>query len=444
MPSQRSTFGPGASKVLSIASILVGAALWKVGPAAPLPAIAAASVLGILAQVSYRHAAERGQRRRDDRAARLIEAISDQHPPRFALYLRSFQVTGKLPTGRKDTDTRLGTNPFMPGDPIDFETELAEALEKEMPLYGLGLPGEHIGAGRILTDDATWQAKAQALIRDAELVILIPSARSGTLWEIRHILDNGYETKTIFVMPDVSSTDDARLERSAKETIDGFREDRRKLLELGVVLPQYQGGTVFMLDAQGRMQAARSLTETGSLNAAFRNVRADLANQPRTDVCSLAPDDPAIVEGERCPGCDSASIRELTGHEKHLLRMMELPWNPTFERRRICAACGRHYRLPKPQVEAPKWYVGAFASLIVSGFCVTLLWIYIRSGELEELWRDPDLSLIVLFAFLFLVFGFGALWFPLWCIAGLVQLVARARRWWRHGRRGHRPGRPAC
>jgi hypothetical protein len=62
-----------------------------------------------------------------------------------------------------------------------FSSFLGGALTgRRAPLVALGKPGEAIGAGRIFTDDATWQADIATLMRRAKGILIVPSDRDGT------------------------------------------------------------------------------------------------------------------------------------------------------------------------------------------------------------------------------------------------------------------------
>jgi hypothetical protein len=102
----------------------------------------------------------------------------------FVLYLRPFGVTGLLNIGG-----------------LDFESSMAYNLSPMMPMIALGHPGEAIGAGRILTTDEHWRDEILRLVDKAERIMLIPSHREGTKWEIAKLKDNQHFGKTIFAMP---------------------------------------------------------------------------------------------------------------------------------------------------------------------------------------------------------------------------------------------------
>jgi hypothetical protein len=116
----------------------------------------------------------------------------------FGVFLRPFSLTGKI--------IRVENEGVA-----EFENTLVRAFDKSTPVIALGKPGEawghkgdvqlYGGPGRILADDAAWQSVASELMHGAEFIICVPSPHPGTLWELDHIIRDGYLGKTVFVMP---------------------------------------------------------------------------------------------------------------------------------------------------------------------------------------------------------------------------------------------------
>jgi Ankyrin repeats (3 copies)/Ankyrin repeat len=123
-------------------------------------------------------------------------------PPEFGLYLRAFMTTDKL---------------HLQG--IDLETIVAYSIAPSLPLLALGKPGEHIGAGRIRTSDEGWQEEILRLMEAARLILIIPSHRTGTLWEIDTLRTLGYFKKTIFIMPPELTFHDGKYSQDWKKTV---------------------------------------------------------------------------------------------------------------------------------------------------------------------------------------------------------------------------------
>ena len=149
----------------------------------------------------------------------------------YALYLRSFSTTNKLETKG-----------------MDLETTIAYSLRKYMPVIALGYPGEHIGAGRIKTDDYNWKVLIRQLIEKSTLILLIPSAKSGTLWEINYLKQHGYLEKAVLIMPFEMPFDD-------KEYSSEWNSAVKILRKQGIYLPShFKEGLIFRLSSKGIME----------------------------------------------------------------------------------------------------------------------------------------------------------------------------------------------
>jgi hypothetical protein len=134
----------------------------------------------------------RVQSERDQAAMGVVEAVlRGAEAEAYSLYLRPFAVTGVLEV---DVSDRWD-------EKVELESVLAEALWPLGPVVALGQPGEHLGAGRIAVDEEEWRQAVEKLMRQAQRILLIPSNRPGTLWEIQRILDLELLSRTIFVMP---------------------------------------------------------------------------------------------------------------------------------------------------------------------------------------------------------------------------------------------------
>ncbi len=150
-------------------------------------------------------------------------AAGESTPP-FSLYLRPFISTNdfRLPksvtevgvlvsrgSGENARTVMVSKEEASPGfisvtvgtTPRQTELEgvLMAAVARHAPLVCLGSRLEHSGAGRIEVTDEDWQASVQRLIRAAELIVVAPSKRAGTLWEIEVILDSGLIDRCVFI-----------------------------------------------------------------------------------------------------------------------------------------------------------------------------------------------------------------------------------------------------
>lgn len=157
---------------------------------------------------------------------------------RFGLYLRPFVTTNAIPLGR-----------------IDLETILAYSFAPIMPIVALGQPGEHIGAGRIQTTDDRWQHEISRMLDRAALILCIPSARPGTLWELEQLKARALLGKTVFIMPR-----NFMLDANSYQTFDWlyfsdeWGEAVRAAAGIGLCLPRFfRKGLLFKLRTDGRL-----------------------------------------------------------------------------------------------------------------------------------------------------------------------------------------------
>jgi len=138
----------------------------------------------------------------------------------------------------------------------DFETILAENLEPGVRLIALGRPGEHVGAGRVVALEDSWQAAFHKLAARAEFIVAVPSTHEGTMWELRQIAsDSELLGKTTLVIPggtfgSVAFSYGAPIEdvyeygvKRDVENLPVIRAEAVKALaELGVVIDQVSAG----------------------------------------------------------------------------------------------------------------------------------------------------------------------------------------------------------
>jgi hypothetical protein len=128
----------------------------------------------------------------------------------------------------------------------DLEAFLARAFETYQPLIALGKPGEHIGAGRIETDDASWQEKIDLLLKYAATIVMIPSYREGTLWEVDWLRANDALVRTLFLLPPTDSDTGLDVKSHWEQTAARFRD-------YGIILPPFdRRGAMFYIQPDGR------------------------------------------------------------------------------------------------------------------------------------------------------------------------------------------------
>lgn len=151
--------------------------------------------------------------RQRERNAFADKLARDEVPPKgpFAVYLRAFrhpayvaidqdlgsQLKTLIVNRHTGTDGRSGVRPL--------ESVLAELLDKDMPLVGLGRPSAGLsktGAGLVRTSDAEWKDLVTSLLDRCSLIVMTPAGTAGTAWEIEQLGQKPeWSAKTIYFMP---------------------------------------------------------------------------------------------------------------------------------------------------------------------------------------------------------------------------------------------------
>jgi hypothetical protein len=163
-----------------------------------------AAPLAMIANAAYRSDQRRSQEARDVAATELNDNLDrlDSETSPFTLYLRPFSTTDRL-------EAQYQGSPYQFEVPthLDLESLLTRAMRKKCPLVALGREGDiHEGAGRITVPTEDWQEAITRLASHAAILVIVPSARQGTLWELKHLADNGLLSRTLFVMPEQPRT----------------------------------------------------------------------------------------------------------------------------------------------------------------------------------------------------------------------------------------------
>ena len=158
-----------------------------------------------LAQLFYHFEGLFEQRGRDLRAHALwtsLEAGVGEAEP-FILYLRPFASTDEIEEYHPDFGVSPSPNMEVVGSVrrLEFEEQIERAFRPIGLTVGLGRPLEHIGAGRITLKEDEWRSAIHKLMRDAELIVLLPSSVPGTIWEVEKLLSTPLMMKTIVVDP---------------------------------------------------------------------------------------------------------------------------------------------------------------------------------------------------------------------------------------------------
>jgi hypothetical protein len=260
---------PDAAQELS-ERVLIAQLMAAGGGRGRIFAIGAACILiCIVCRKALRHI----RQSENDAEARLVlsQVRDEKRPARpYFLYLRAFETTRRLkaPLFLLDLLT-LGLSQLRTRE---LESFLSESLRKTGTLIALGHPGENFGAGRVTTSNKVWMSDIARLAHGAYGILLIPSHRPGTLWEIEHLEREGLLSRTIFVMPPESRRFNWRSH---------WAQARRAMGQLGAALPEYENlGMLFTL---GPDHAVRSV-EPFSLfsNSSLRKSILKLLNQRTT------------------------------------------------------------------------------------------------------------------------------------------------------------------
>lgn len=186
--------GAGVWLLATIAATMLGIRYLELGGygAIVIPAFgtltgaAGATVLSTLAELY-------GQNARDIHAAQIFDALRRGEKPRpYSLYLRPFASTNVI-------GKTVGVG--MQSERIELEAQIERATRPIGRLIALGAPLEHIGAGRILAGEQEWRAAIDLLLKHAQLIVMLPSSRAGTLQEISMILGSDLITRTVMIDP---------------------------------------------------------------------------------------------------------------------------------------------------------------------------------------------------------------------------------------------------
>jgi uncharacterized membrane protein YgcG len=102
-----------------------------------------------------------------------------------------------------------------------------------------------MGAGRILTTDEHWKEEILRLVENASRIMLIPSHREGTQWEIARLKEMDHFGKTVFAMPPA-------LPFGSGSYADEWNRAAFALTSIGLTLPlHYAAGLLFKLGPEG-------------------------------------------------------------------------------------------------------------------------------------------------------------------------------------------------
>lgn len=143
-----------------------------------------------------------GQHARDVRALAIYEALKrNETPPHYTVYLRPFASTGEISDVSITSPLAGALGLSLGGEELELEGQMERAVRPLGPLIALGQPLEHIGAGRIFVGEDEWREAIKLLLSKARLIIMLPSARHGTLEEIEMIIDTGLIDRAVMIDP---------------------------------------------------------------------------------------------------------------------------------------------------------------------------------------------------------------------------------------------------
>lgn len=142
-----------------------------------------------------------GQQARDVLAQRVYATLQKgETPAPYTVYLRPFASTGEISDVSINAGFGVG-GAGLAGVQIELEAQIECAVRPLGRLVALGEPLEHIGAGRIPVAEHEWRDAVRLLLSQARLIVMLPSARAGTLEEVALLIDTGLIERTVLIDP---------------------------------------------------------------------------------------------------------------------------------------------------------------------------------------------------------------------------------------------------
>lgn len=199
------------------------------------------------AALFYRAGLKRRQIKRDIKAALLLGRLRQGHEEPFSLYLRSFSQEEKLKRKKGIWWYILLEGDLFGIDRETLDMVMSAEVNTSYPMIALGRPGERLGAGRLPSTDADWEALVLLLMKQAKIIFIVPGTSKGVIKEIEHL--KNYFEKTIYIMPPPKY-----YYGDAEGAEQHWHETRQTLTPHNVSLPAYsKKGALFMLDEQGHV-----------------------------------------------------------------------------------------------------------------------------------------------------------------------------------------------
>lgn len=211
---------------------------------------------------------------------RLLAGEAPERP--FTLYLRPFATTNEIEQNVLSPMVAGASSSSFSyvSSRYELERQIERATRKVGPLVALGEPLEHIGAGRVKVTDDTWQRAVELLSDHAALIVLLPSSRAGTLWEVERILNSDLVKRTVMIDP---PNGEGRWGRKYSQA-DEWGQVRSAFAKRGFEIPQDSraGQMIFFGDDTAPVARARlDIDAEGNIAAFFRRVlRHGVAGSP--------------------------------------------------------------------------------------------------------------------------------------------------------------------
>lgn len=201
-----------------------------------------------MASMWYRMGREKRQLKRNLKAELLLDNLKQGGDPPFSLYLRSFSQEDGFKRKKGFWWYVLLEGDVSLMDRETLELLISQRVRMRHPMVALGLPGEQLGAGRLVSTESEWKDLTLFLMDRATMIFIIPGPSEGVLWEVRH-LTRTYYNKTRFIMPPVRF-----LGGAAGRAEELWDEARLPCISRGADLPRYDPkGALLVLDANGRV-----------------------------------------------------------------------------------------------------------------------------------------------------------------------------------------------
>jgi len=157
------------------------------------------------------------------------------------------------------------------------ESIIMRRLETIMRVISLGKRADGPGADRIVVPDSSWRERFILLALFSDVIVLYPSPRGGSLWELQWLKRHQLLQKCVFVVPD-------NFEKYAGTGDLVQLQNIFERLSLALASSPPYGGAVFVLNEDGSLRqqyAGGELTSLDVSNKIKRSIRL-IRKQPRS------------------------------------------------------------------------------------------------------------------------------------------------------------------